>query len=400
MSLCDNVCHDFELNLIDFNINYRWLFGGAWTMEKEENANIPSRVYVTYIPGNVKFSEHFSCLMLSSDRLATAMEVSALSFLTGIAWFYEIRVEHSMSLLEVAIAMCVLSLFKRVYNNYLEAIFCAYPENRTQSVKDHALKNEKDLAGRDKDQLAILVTQDRLNFISRFCLDLLVYFMIPGFYLEMYPQPCSFLGRILQLLLNHYFMSFSMYWFHRAQHKNPWFWKNIHSLHHWAKHPISRTTYQDHWLDNFGMATTGHIFAQILFPLDGYMFWFSRIIRVCESLEKHSGVTGIFTLAYSAQQWLPFAEMPYHHDLHHEGFKGGNYSFAALGGIWDEIFGTRIVGRVPEPLSKNSTAMKNGNLDLSFTLNTRFFDGPYTCFIPIIGITGIVFLKLSMGIIC
>ena len=72
-----------------------------------------------------------------------------------------------------------------------------------------------------------------------------------------------------------------MYWMHRALHVNPWLWRNIHSIHHWAKHPLSRsifcpcfpvnfnpfpphrTTYQDHWFDNFGNAIVGHFFAQV-----------------------------------------------------------------------------------------------------------------------------------------
>ena len=33
-------------------------------------------------------------------------------------------------------------------------------------------------------------------------------------------------------------------------------------------HPCFRTTYQDHWFDNFGNAIVGHLFAQILVPLD------------------------------------------------------------------------------------------------------------------------------------
>ena len=71
-----------------------------------------------------------------------------------------------------------------------------------------------------------------------------------------------------------------------------------------------RTTYQDHWFDNFGNAIVGHFFAQVnplkslhisedllktftqvLIPLDHDMFWLSRVLRICESLEKHSGVT-------------------------------------------------------------------------------------------------------------
>ena len=32
-------------------------------------------------------------------------------------------------------------------------------------------------------------------------------------------------------------------------------------------------------------------FTQVLIPLDHDMFWLSRVLRICESLEKHSGVT-------------------------------------------------------------------------------------------------------------
>ena len=50
-------------------------------------------------------------------------------------------------------------------------------------------------------------------------------------------------------------------------------------------------TYEDHWADNFGNAIVGHLFAQILVPLDNPTFWFSRIFRILESLEKHSSKT-------------------------------------------------------------------------------------------------------------
>ena len=39
-------------------------------------------------------------------------------------------------------------------------------------------------------------------------------------------------------------------------------WDKIHSYHHWAKHPLSRNTYDDHWLDNMGNAVVGHFCAQ------------------------------------------------------------------------------------------------------------------------------------------
>merc|ERR1711981_847312 len=71
----------------------------------------------------------------------------------------------------------------------------------------------------------------------------------------------------------------------------------------------------------------------------------TRIIRVCESLEKHSGVSCWFNIAHSLQRYFPFARMPHHHDWHHEGHKGCNYTFSSIGGLWDCLFGTRRVGR-------------------------------------------------------
>lgn len=65
----------------------------------------------------------------------------------------------------------------------------------------------------------------------------------------------------------------------------------------------------------------GEVAAQILIPLDPACFWFSRLFRIMESLEKHAGVSGSTNLAHTAQRWLPFAQMPHHHDWHHEGKK-------------------------------------------------------------------------------
>ena len=38
--------------------------------------------------------------------------------------------------------------------------------------------------------------------------------------------------------------------------------------------------------------------------------------------------------------------MPHHHDWHHEGNKGSNYTFSSIGGVWDVLFKTRHEGRV------------------------------------------------------
>ena len=66
----------------------------------------------------------------------------------------------------------------------------------------------------------------------------------------------------VRLVAHHYLLSFGMYWAHRSLHVVPFLWSYIHSIHHWARHPLSHNTYQDHWADNFGNAIVGEVAAQ------------------------------------------------------------------------------------------------------------------------------------------
>ena len=315
-----------------------------------------------------------------------------MTILTFVAWFYEIKVEGSMYLFHVALAKWGLSLFRRVYNNYLEAAFCAFPSYRTQTVSEHRLKKERDLTGRDREQMKYIVYQDKLIFAGQFCFDLVVYFMLPGYY----PGgdiTGNISQRLMKLALNHYVLSFGMYWGHRALHRNAWLWRNVHSVHHLAKHPLSRTTFQEHVGDKIWNAFFGHLFAQLLVPLDRQMFYVSRILRICESLEKHSGSSGPFNLVHSVQRWIPFADMPHHHDWHHEGHKGSNYSFTPVGGLWDCLFGTRAAGRASEAAQTSNDVLEKSQKMMPFA-DTSFFDGQYSCFIPQACMTGAVVLRL------
>jgi len=349
--------------------------------EVEAEVGSPSEAYVHYIPEG-RWTDHFSSLLFSADPLATAIEVFLLStiFLLGGLYPEETRPHGSMDLLTVASAMLVLSLQRRLYNSYLEAVYCSFPGHRTQPVAEHALKKDKDLTGRERKQVAEIVRQDRKTLVSQFMLELCLFALIPGYYPAAQDSYGPLYLRVLRLLANHYIMSLGMYWLHRSLHRHPWLWQNIHSFHHWARHPLSRTTYQDHWLDNFGNAIVGHCFAQVLLPLDHQMFWVSRSFRVCESLEKHSGVSCSANLAHTAQRWLPYAQMPHHHDWHHEGHKGCNYTFSSLGGLWDCIFQTRRTGRKPvaaatsQDLRPGDRERKSGGL----------LEHPYICLSPVL----------------
>lgn len=323
-------------------------------IEEEKLNDDKSRLYSWTEPNEkdeLTMKDHFSSLLFGGSVVNTTLEFVLLAapFVAMMIFGRDsplLNVQGSMSLMELAIFYVVCSIVRRFYNAYLEAVYFSFPSLRTQPPREHALKEKKDLMGRDEEQLLLLDSHDRWTMVSQFLLNFGLYYALAGFYPArdtLHPQ--SFGERFLRLILNHYVMSFGMYWAHRSLHVVPWLWKNIHSIHHWAKHPLSRNTYEDHWFDNFFNAIVGHTFAQILVPLDNPTFWFSRIFRILESLEKHSGVSCGFNIAYSLQQWMPFAQMPHHHDWHHEGFKGSNYTFSSLGGLWDCIFGTRKGGR-------------------------------------------------------
>lgn len=315
--------------------------------------NAQGREYVHFEPaGKLPWRSHFSSLLLSADAVNTTLEVGFLLvlFAATVAFPGALDTSGSMKLSQLIAFLATCSVMRRVYNAYLEAVYFAFPARRIQPVAEHALRNNKDLNGRDRAQLRSLVYHDRMTLVTQLMLVLILYFCVPGFYpadtsTRAYAPPYV---RSLRLIAHHYLLSFGMYWAHRSLHVVPVLWTCIHSIHHWAKHPLSRNTYQDHWFDNFGNAIVGEVAAQILVPLDPLCFWFSRLFRIMESLEKHAGVSGVTNLAHSAQLWLPFAQMPHHHDWHHEGHKSCNFTFAALGGLWDCVFGTRKVGRAME----------------------------------------------------
>ena len=152
----------------------------------------------------------------------------------------------------------------------------------------------------------------------------------------------------------------------------------------------------DHWLDNCFNAVIAESCTQLLVPLPFELLIFSRCLRVCESLEKHSGCSGWINAAHSVQQWLPFAQMPHHHDWHHEGHKGSNYTFAALGGLWDTLFGTRHYGRAEGSAAVARTAFDASQIRRKKTKNplTKFFDHPLICPLPLIGFFAAVVMNL------
>ena len=359
----------------------------------------------------LKFDHHFSSLLFGGSISNTSIELILL-IIPFIAnhWYTKIHdnavtrlldVKGSMSFQELALFFVICSIVRRIYNAYLEAVYFTFPKLRTQPLHEHRLKQKKDLMGRDIEQLEKIDWHDKGTMLSQFVLNFGLYFLLPGFY----PAAASSFSittgleeqttteRFIRLLLNHYLLSFGMYWAHRSLHDVGFLWRHIHSFHHWAKHPLSRNTYEDHWFDNFLNSIIGHTFAQILVPLDRPTFYVSRFFRILESLEKHSGVSCGFNLAHTMQQWLPYAQMPHHHDWHHEGFKGSNFTFSSIGGIWDCLFGTRKGGRY---MTNNKyAATREDKANTVHCSNT--FDLPrwFSPLYPLVGLSFAVGMKLK-----
>lgn len=362
------------------------------TESQKANTVEPTTTYVFKLPAEEdeqRVMPHFSSLLLSGDWFSTGMELALLGGLAAAAYGLpsaQVDVNGSMPLRHLALYFVAASVFRRVYNSYLEACYFAFPQHRTQPVREHKLKTIKDLCGRDLKQLQTLVVHDRLTLVTGFALDVATYYAIPGFY----PIPVisavtgvSIFERAVRMALNHYIMSFGMYWMHRACHVVPYLWNHIHAIHHYSHHPLSRTTYQDHWFDNFANQIIGHGFAQILLPLDHTTFFVSRFFRIMESLEKHSGISCHLNLAHQTQCWLPFAQMPHHHDWHHEGHKSCNFTFSSLGGLWDNMFGTRKAGRA-SMIDEAQTVWPDKADDKDKPRPKGFMDTPINSLMPVV----------------
>lgn len=365
---------------------------GSESSAKSENRKANNTVPIE-LEGEKHEGGHFSSILFSGDITATVLELTVLSFVGSLALLYgeTLDVVGSMTFREVTYLLILKSIFNRGYCFYLEACYFVFPQYRTQPPKDHALKKKTDLCGRDMEQLERLVWHDRLTFLSQVAFYYTVYFALPGFYPAQLEVYMTFPKRVSTLVLHHAALSFTMYWLHRALHVNPWLWREIHSIHHWASHPLSRNTYEDHWLDNLGNEIFGAFLAQLLFPLDFQFFIFSKVLRMMESLEKHSGISCWLNLAHTAQRWIPYAQMPHHHDYHHEGFKSCNYTFCALGGIWDYGFGTRKAGR-----GINTAAATREDFETRSQKSTRTsidFDNPIAVMMPILTVPVLIALK-------
>jgi len=79
--------------------------------------------------------------------------------------------------------------------------------------------------------------------------------------------------------------------------------------------------------------------------------------------------------------------MPHHHDWHHEGNKGSNYTFSSIGGVWDCIFLTRHEGRSKNFENQASSVDRSMTKSKEYKTWIRpkkgFFDTPFGSLLPV-----------------
>lgn len=253
--------------------------------------------------------------------------------------------DSALSWMQLIVFMCAMRLIQQAYEFYLESVYEKFPQHRipaTRQVPDENI----DPCGRTDRQMQYLERHQAYTVACDWAMALGTWYVNatlfwPGWGSLSGDTSREWAFHLRRSVMHLYVLSFFMYWMHRMLHVVPWAWKHIHSVHHWAYRPLSRVTFHDHVLDNVANAVVGNYLAQVLVPLGFPALYAVRLMRLLESLEKHSGLVGAWNITYTLQSWAPCVQQPHHHDWHHQGHKTCNYSFSALGGIWDVVFGTR-----------------------------------------------------------
>jgi len=246
-----------------------------------------------------------------------------------------------LSIEGLTVYLTLSHVIRVVYTSWLKYIHEIRPDDRVYNVRK--VKKNEDPCGRTEEQLRSLewhgigtTLSDHFLVVGSWILNAELFW--PAFASLKKWNPAV---EISYAILHLYILSFFMYWAHRLYHENDFLWRNLHSVHHWAYRPQAQNTFEDHWLENTINALAGHYLAQYLLPLGPATFHMVRLLRLLESLEKHSGLIGYWNVAYTIQSILPGSQTPQHHDYHHSGNKCSNYAFSAVGGIWDVVFCTQ-----------------------------------------------------------
>ncbi len=120
------------------------------------------------------------------------------------------------------------------------------------------------------------------------------------------------------------------YFWHRIEHANGWYMKNVHRVHHFDQPPLSIwTAMVVHPVEGFSVFFFFHIYG-ILFPIHPITFFAGAFLLTAVTMVTHCGYR------LPVYDWF-FANSPCH-DFHHANRKATNISVVFT--ICDRIFGT------------------------------------------------------------
>jgi sterol desaturase/sphingolipid hydroxylase (fatty acid hydroxylase superfamily) len=137
-------------------------------------------------------------------------------------------------------------------------------------------------------------------------------------------------------------IDFSLYWFHRAQHRLDWWWA-LHAVHHSQREMTLWTDDRNHVLDGLLEALWLAVLAQLI-GVPGAQF--AAIILLIKAVESLSHANVRFGFGSIGDRLLV---SPHFHRVHHgvgvghEGAARG-CNFATLFPVWDVLFGTARFG--------------------------------------------------------
>jgi sterol desaturase/sphingolipid hydroxylase (fatty acid hydroxylase superfamily) len=111
-----------------------------------------------------------------------------------------------------------------------------------------------------------------------------------------------------------------MYFFHKFLHKNSFFFKNVHKIHHRACPPFPLDFMYVHpfeWLGGMAGAGVGAIAIYFVFgEINAFPLWIFGAFRNLHEIEIHSGLKSVFA------QYIPFMGLTEHHEHHHTYLEG------------------------------------------------------------------------------
>lgn len=138
-------------------------------------------------------------------------------------------------------------------------------------------------------------------------------------------------GVVPDALLGYFVITFVYYWWHRARHEVPLFWRYLHQVHHSATRIEVATSFYKHPLEILLNGILSSTILYVILGLDAAAAGVTVALTGLGELIYHWNVKTPYWLGYLFQR-------PENHRVHHErGRHTGNFSDLPL---WDIAFGT------------------------------------------------------------